>query len=76
MRIDKKYERLIFSIVMSCLMSFIMSGAITLINIGTTDFFHHWMVAWLPAWGLAFIAINLVLPIVHKIVKKLLKETL
>jgi Protein of unknown function (DUF2798) len=72
--ISKRYERTIFALVMSLMMSFIMSGVITLINIGLGDFFSHWMKAFFPAWGLAFLAISMVLPVAHKIVKIIIKE--
>ena len=53
----------------SLLMSLIMSGVITLLNLGWVEnFLWRWLLAWLSAFIVAFPAILLVLPITRRIV--------
>ncbi len=73
--ISKKYEKLVFSFVMSLFMSFIMAFAITIINIGLVDgFILKALEAWSKAFFVAFAAIVMVSPLVKKTVHVLVKK--
>lgn len=53
-------------------MSLIMSGAISLINLGfVNDFFIIWFHAWLIAYAIAFPSVLLVFPIARKLAIKI-----
>ncbi|PHM16685.1 MAG: hypothetical protein CJD30_10365 [Sulfuricurvum sp. PD_MW2] len=53
-------------------MSFIMSGAITLINLGfVSGFLGIWLHAWLVAYAIAFPTILLVFPFARKLAMKI-----
>jgi len=71
--IPKKYEFLLFSLLMSTFMTFIMSGVVSYINIGLVDdFLKIWSVAFVNAFVVAFPSVMIVVPIVRKLVAKLL----
>ena len=56
MKINKKFEPYIFTIIMAFGMSIMMSFIISLMNIGFADnFFLIWIRAWIPAFFIAFI---------------------
>ncbi|MEP2619591.1 MAG: DUF2798 domain-containing protein [Marinomonas sp.] len=49
--------KLVFTVLFSCCLSFIMSAWVTYINIGfTSDFINRWSVAFINAWPAAFMA--------------------
>ena len=57
---------------LSCFMSFIMSGAITFINLGMVDnFIQIWLHAWIVAWSIAFPTILAVFPFARNIATKI-----
>ncbi|AEF53125.1 DUF2798 domain-containing protein [Marinomonas posidonica] len=46
--------RIYFALIMSCVLSFLMSGWITYVNLGLhPDFVFFWMTAWRFAWPAA-----------------------
>lgn len=60
--------------VLSCLMSFIVSGIATFRNAGLIDgFFGLWIGAWLPSWLIAFPIVLVVVPVARRIVSGLVK---
>ncbi|GAB3487290.1 DUF2798 domain-containing protein [Marinomonas epiphytica] len=60
--------RVYFAVLMSCVLSFLMSGWITFINIGLVDrFFSAWMAAWCLAWPAAAVIAFLFAPKVQQI---------
>lgn len=66
---------LLFSLILSGLMSFLVSGIATLRAIGTGDnFFNAWVGAWLAAWFFAFPAVMLVTPVARKVVQFLIAK--
>jgi hypothetical protein len=70
--IPKKYLLQTQTFLLSCFMSFIMSGAITFINLGLVDnFVGIWLHAWLVAWSIAFPAILTVFPFARKLATKI-----
>ncbi|MDD5157148.1 DUF2798 domain-containing protein [Sulfurimonas sp.] len=67
-----KYLHQVQAFLLSGFMSFIMSGAITLINLGPVNgFVNIWIHAWLVAYIIAFPTILLVFPFAHKIAMKI-----
>lgn len=65
--IDKKYERILFSFLMSLFMSGFMSLIITFINLGLVDgFILLWLGAYWKAFMVAFPTIFFVVPQVRK----------
>jgi hypothetical protein len=70
--ISAKYLHQVQAALLSCFMSFIMSGAITLINLGLVEgFVGAWLHAWIFAWALAFPTILLVFPFARKLAMKI-----
>jgi hypothetical protein len=58
----------VFGLFMACFMSFLMSGAITALNIGfPPDFIGRWMHSWGLAFVLAYPAILIVGPIARRL---------
>ncbi|WP_229509259.1 DUF2798 domain-containing protein [Massilia sp. CCM 8734] len=59
--------RLLFSVVMSALMSFLMTGWVTWLNLGFgPDYPARWMRAFLAAWPAAFTIVMLCGPTVQR----------
>ncbi len=70
--IPHKYSRLLFALILSGLMSFLVSGISTLRAIGfTPEFAQMWVLAWLTAWLFAFPSVLLVSPLAQRLVKLL-----
>jgi len=68
--IPKKYGPLLFSLILSGLMSLMVSGIATFRALGLThDFLELWITAWLTAWLFAFPAVTLVAPAASRIVQ-------
>lgn len=64
-----RFAPVAFGFVLSCFMSFLVSGIATVRNGGLTeDFFGHWIAAWLPSWFIAFPIVLIVAPVARKIV--------
>ncbi|MEO9274717.1 DUF2798 domain-containing protein [Marinomonas sp. 5E14-1] len=64
--------RVIFAILMSGIMSLMMSGWITIINIGiTSEFVFLWMKAWCLAWPVAGTVAFIFGPVVQKLSARL-----
>ncbi len=72
--IDKKYERVLFSLFMSTFMSGFMSLVVTYINIGIVDgFIYIWLNAYWRAFIIAFPTIFIIVPQVRRLVGLLVK---
>lgn len=57
---------------LSGIMSFIMSGAVTLINLGSAPgFFGIWFRAWIVAFVIAFPTVLLVFPVARRLALKI-----
>ncbi|MEO9654102.1 DUF2798 domain-containing protein [Marinomonas sp.] len=68
--------RLYFAVLMSCVLSFLMSGWITFINIGLADnFLTAWMAAWCLAWPAAAFIAFLFGPSVQKLAHYLVNKS-
>lgn len=73
--IPKRYEFIVFAFFMSMLMSFLMSGVITWINIGMVDnFLILWTEAFFKAYVVAFPSVIIVVPQVKRLVRLVIKE--
>ena len=60
-------RQFIFSLYMSCIMSLMISGIITLINTGMSDgFLSRWIGARLVAWAIAFPLVIFIAPLAGK----------
>jgi len=71
----KRLENLLFSAVLSGLMSCLVAGLSTLRITGWTPVFPgQWMLAWLTAWPLAFPAVMVMAPLARRIVRHLVRE--
>jgi len=69
MKIPKKYATGVFIFLVALTMSFLMSFALTIINLGfPDDFARRWMQAFLLAFPIAFVAAYLVVPPIRKFV--------
>ncbi|MDP1862936.1 MAG: DUF2798 domain-containing protein [Thiobacillus sp.] len=70
--IPRKYGPLLFSLILSGLMSLLVSGISTFRAIGlVTNFSNLWSSAWLTAWLFAFPSVLLVTPLARKAVQLL-----
>lgn len=64
--------RMIFAFLMSLLMTVIMSGWITWLNIGLhPEYMVRWGRAFLAAWPAAFIAVMTIAPMVQRLTQRL-----
>ncbi|MGD9969115.1 MAG: DUF2798 domain-containing protein [Sulfuricurvum sp.] len=67
-----RYLHYVQSLLLSGFMSFIMSGAITYINLGWVDhFLSIWLHAWIVAYAIAFPTILLVFPFARRLAMKI-----
>ncbi len=74
MKINPKYATLIFTFLVTLLMSGIMSAFLTALHLGITEGFIVKLVhAWASAFPLAFFAGLLVVPLVRKIMTYIIK---
>lgn len=63
--------RTMFALLMSLLMSSLMSGWVTWLNLGLGDgFMSHWKTAFMAAWPAAFTIVMLCGPMVHRLASR------
>ncbi len=75
LKIPKKFVPLVAGMLMALMMSWIMSGIVTAINLGIPEnFLSLWGNAFVKVAPIAFVAVMVVRPIVEKLVKKIVKE--
>lgn len=71
--IPAKYANVLFSLILSGLMSFLVSGIATVRAAGLDDpLLHLWFSAWLMAWLIAFPAVMVVAPLARKAVQAMI----
>ena len=70
MKINKKFEPIIFGIFMVLGMSGILSFVIVSMNVGYTDLF---LKTWIKTWGIAFVLAFLTSKLLPFVVKKIMK---
>ena len=74
--IPKKYAPILFSLILSGLMSLFVSGIATIKAAGFVDgVVFIWLSGWLTAWLIAFPAVMVIAPLTHKVVGALVKKT-
>lgn len=70
-----RYQRLIFTFMMSIYMVFIMTFVITLVNTGLSEGFAlRWFKAFVVAWPIAFVLILVGAPRLQKLAGKLIRQ--
>lgn len=70
--ISKKYYNIVFAFLMASCMAFIMSGVMTLVNLGFGPLFiHFWMKAFGVGFSVAFPSVLIIAPIVRRVTNKL-----
>lgn len=70
-----RYQRLVFTLMMSIYMVFIMTFVITLVNTGLADgFVLRWFKAFIVAWPVAFVLILVGAPRLQKLAGKMIKQ--
>ncbi|MEM9060933.1 MAG: DUF2798 domain-containing protein [Pseudomonadota bacterium] len=73
--IPRRYEPVLFGLILSGLMSCIVSGIATLRAAGWIDgLFSLWLQAWLASWAVAFPVVLVIAPITRRIVQRLLRD--
>lgn len=73
---SKKYEFMVFSVLMSFFMTLLMSFVVTFLNVGLVkEFLFVWLNAFLKSYPIGFGATLIVVPIVRKIVSKLVSSS-
>jgi len=75
-KLPARYYNAVFALLMSALMSFLMSGVITVINLGLpTDFVTRWLLHAFPsAWIIAFPIALFVVPVVRRWVARFVEH--
>ena len=69
-----RFAPVLFGLILSALMSFLVSGIATFRNSGFVDrFFELWIGAWLPSWLIAFPVVLVVAPIARRLVGLIVK---
>ncbi|WP_092689140.1 DUF2798 domain-containing protein [Acinetobacter kyonggiensis] len=70
-----KSVNLLFPLILSCMMSFLITGITTLKTVGFIDnLFSVWMSAWIVAWMFAFPSVLICTPIAQKLVSLIVKN--
>lgn len=73
--IPARFAPVLFGLILSCLMSFMVSGISTFRAVGLVEgFFGLWIGAWLPSWFFAFPVVLFVAPIARRIVERLVSK--
>ena len=73
--IPARYSHILFGLILSGLMSFLVSCIATLRAIGLDDgFMGTWMLSWLSSWAVAFPTVLVVAPITRRIVARLVRR--
>ncbi len=64
----------LFGFILTCLMTFIVSGVATYRAVGMTEVFAGlWMTSWIASWIVAFPVVLVVGPLTRKMVAKLVR---
>lgn len=74
--IPKRFEGVVFGLLLSAMMSFLVTGIANVMGVGVSDpeFFAKWMRSWATSWAFAFPVVLFVAPVVRKIVHRLVKS--
>jgi hypothetical protein len=70
--IPKRFAPYLFALLLAGLMTLVVSGVVTALNVGVPpDFMQRWLRGWLTTWAIAFPVLLLVRPFVHRVVERL-----
>lgn len=70
-KLPKRFAPILFGLLLSGMMSFVVSGLTTFRSIGFVDgFLFTWITAWLGSWAVAFPVVLFVAPLVRRIVAR------
>ncbi len=70
--IPRRFEAIVFGLLLSGMMSFLVSGMATVLAQGVDRYsIVLWMTAWLPSWAIAFPTVLAVAPVVRRILHRL-----
>lgn len=70
-----RFEPILFGLILSGIMSFMVSGVATLRTLGPVpDFPGEWVSAWTYSWPVAFVAVLVVTPLVRRVVSLLVRS--
>jgi len=73
-RIPRRFAPVVFGLVLSGLMSFLVSGIATARAVPVdSEFLRSWMSAWGSSWAVAFPAVLVVAPVVRRLVDLLVE---
>ena len=71
-KIPTRFAPVIFALLMSCVMVFVMSGFITAVNTGIDSaFVKRWSLSFVSAWPVAFVCVLLFAGRVRKVVGRI-----
>jgi len=74
-RLPAKFETFVFSFLLSCFMSLIVSGIAIFQAVGIEPvFMQQWLIAWLSSWVVAFPIVTVVAPLVEKLLPYFVKH--
>lgn len=73
--IPSRYANILFSVILTCLMSLVVSGVATFRTVGFDPRFPAlWMAAWIPSWAIAFPVVMVVAPLSRRVVAALTRK--
>jgi hypothetical protein len=71
--IPARFEAALFGFILSGMMSFVVSGISTLVNVSGPGFTKLWAASWLTSWLFAFPIVLLAAPMARRTVRCLIK---
>lgn len=75
-RIPPRFAMPLTGLLLTCIMTFVISGVSTLLALGpNAAFLARWPQAWLLSWLIAFPTVLVVLPLVQRIVRRLVSPS-
>ena len=71
--VPARFAPFVFALLLTCSMTFVISGVVTLINIGLPrDFLWQWLKAWIPTWAIAYPVMLVLRPLAQRMTEKLI----
>lgn len=70
--IPKRFAPYVFALLLAGLMTLVVSGVVTALNVGIPpDFMGRWLGSWITTWAIAYPVLLVVRPVVHRVVERL-----
>jgi hypothetical protein len=70
--IPKRFAPYVFALLLAGVMTFVVSGIVTMLNVGLPpDFVGRWFGSWLTTWMIAYPVLLMVRPAVQKVVERI-----